>query len=375
MNGSSLSAWVEVNLDQIRHNTEILRELIAPSEVCAVVKSDGYGHGAVEVATACLAGGATRLAVLWVEEAVHLRQAGITAPILIMSEPQAESMAEVINQGLTPTLYSPAGVNAFRQAVQQNHQAGYPVHVKVDTGMNRLGVRHTDAIALMRDVSHCDELYLEGVFTHFAVADQLDDDMTNTQGERFMSVLKQAADAGIAPPLVHAANSAAAVLYPELRFSFVRSGIALYGLSFSDQAPLPGGIEPALSVKCRILTVKRIEAGETVGYGANYRAGRATNIATCAMGYADGVPRNLYAEGGEALIGGKRYALAGTLSMGLLTIDCGNEDIRAGDEVVLIGQQGQERITADDWAKKTGTIGYEIVCRIGSNLPRRYDSH
>lgn len=365
-------AWVDVDLDAIQNNVRLLRRSVAPSDVCAVVKADAYGHGAVEVSLAAIAGGASRLAVALVEEGQQLRSAGISAPILVLSEPHPDAMDAVVKASLTPTLYSDAGRAAMVDAVNKADKAPYRVHVKVDTGMNRVGISCTKAVEFLTSVQEQSELTLEGVFTHFAAADEPSNDFTDTQGKRFTNVIEDAANVGIKPPLVHAANSAAGLLHPDFRFSFVRFGIAIYGLACSKDVPLLEGLRPALSVKAKVSFSKVIQAGDAVSYAQRYRVNKPTRIVTVPVGYADGVPRLLGSSGGEVLIGGKRRPIAGTVTMDQLCVDCGSDDVAVGDEVVLIGQQGDERISPDDWAGLIGTIGYEIVCSIGPRLPRQY---
>jgi alanine racemase len=368
------AAWVEIDLAALRRNTERLVALVAPAQVCTIVKADAYGHGAVEVSRATLAGGATRLGVLYFEEAMELREAGIDAPLLVMSEIPSGALELAVENRMTPTVYTREGVHALATVLKKRAMTGYPVHVKIDTGMNRLGVRPPQAIALMQEIQNRGELLVEGVFTHFAVSDEVDNPFTRMQGEHFVEVLKEAADAGISPPLIHCSNSAAAILYPDLRFSFVRFGVAVYGMIDAAGVPLPDDIEPVMSVRAKVAAIKQVDAGEAISYGQRYRVDRPTCIATLPLGYADGVPRALYAGGGEVLIGGKRRLIAGTVSMGLITVDCGDDDIRPGDDAVLIGQQDSERITAADWARWTDSIEREITCRAGATLPRKYHS-
>lgn len=372
MNDPVRPAWIDIDLAAAKQNVERLREAVAPAEICVVVKADGYGHGAVEVSRAFLAGGATRLGVLYFEEAIALRKAGIDAPLLVMSEQPPGVLGTMIENQMTPTVYTAAGVEALSAVAQERDITDYPVHVKVDTGMNRLGIRWPDALDLLQDIQKREELFLEGIFTHFAVSDEVEDPFTLQQGERFVEVLKQAADAGISPPLVHASNSAAALIHPEFRFSFVRFGCAAYGTIDAVGIPLPDGVEPVMAVKAKVALVKTIDAGERVSYGQRYRVDRPSRIATLLIGYADGVPRSLFAGGGEVLIGGKRRPIAGTVCMGLTTVDCGDDDVEPGAEVVLIGQQGDERITAADWVRWSGGIEREVTCRVGATLPRKY---
>jgi alanine racemase len=370
-------AWAEVDLGAIAHNVRTIARHVAPSEVCAVVKADGYGHGAVAVARAALNAGATWLGVALAEEGATLRDAGLIEPILLLSEPQGDDMEVAVSFGLRPTIYTQAGVEAAARAAKgaRPHGAQLPVrvHLKVDTGMHRVGAAPEQALLLAKAVAASDDLRLDGVYTHFAIADEADDPFTSQQLERFTAVVEELERAGLRPPLVHAANSAAAITRPDTRLDLVRIGIALYGI---PPAPALAGLvdlRPAMTLKARVSLVKGVKAGERISYGLRHRFIEDCVVATVPIGYADGVRRQLSAVGGEVLVGGRRREIAGVVTMDQLTIDCTtDQEIRAGDEVVLIGAQGGERITADEWAERLDTIAYEIVCGIGPRVPRRY---
>ena len=362
-------AWAEVDLGAIRRNAGTLRELVAPAELCAVVKANGYGHGAVEVARAALDGGATWLAVALVAEGVQLRAAGIAAPILVLSEPAPGEHDEVARHDLTPTVYTDAGIVACERAAER----ALTVHLKVDTGMHRVGAAAGDAVRLAKAVLDSPSLKLGGVWTHCAVADEVGHPATSMQCERFGAVLAELLDAGIEVPLVHAANSAAAIDQPALRHDLVRCGIALYGIDpLRDRVP---SLEPALSLKAHVSHVQVVPAGDAVSYGLRRPVAVDTVVATVPLGYADGVPRRLFDVGVPVLVGGERRPLAGVVTMDQLLVDCGPDaTVARGDEVVLIGRQGQEAITAYEWADALGTIPYEVVCGIGPRVERRYVS-
>jgi alanine racemase len=370
-------AWAEIDLPAIRHNAEVLRRLAAPAGLCAVVKAGGYGHGAVPVARAALEGGATYLAVALVEEGRQLREAGITAPVIVLSQPAPVAMAEVVASGLIPALYTPAGVDAVVAAVRaHSRREPLPVHVKVDTGMHRVGATPEEAVAIATAVASRPELDLEGVFTHLAVADELDQPFTDLQLARFDQVVADLAAAGIKPRLLHAANSAGMMFHPAARYDLVRCGIALYGLApAGDQLtdPAVAELRPAMTLKTRVVHVKEVEAGERLSYGLRYQVPVRSVIATIPVGYADGVTRSLSAAGGMVLIGGRRHRLAGTVTMDQTLVDCGPDaDVAVGDEAVLIGKQGSEELTAWEWADRTGTIAYEVVCGVSGRVPRVY---
>jgi alanine racemase len=371
-------AWAEVDLDAIAANARRLAALAAPATLCAVVKAGGYGHGAVPVARAALEGGATHLAVALVEEGRALRQAGIGAPVLLLSEPAPAAMAEVVACGLTPTIYTEAGLDALTAAVRAagGGRDRLAVHVKVDTGMHRVGATAEDAVALALEVDRRPELGLEGFWTHFAVADEVDDPYTGEQMGRFCASVEALRVAGVRPPLLHAANSAATLWHPAARFDLVRCGIALYGLSPAAERAGPAvaaRLTPALALKAQVSFVKVVAAGERLSYGLRYRLERPSVIATVPLGYADGVIRRLSDTGGQVLVGGVRRPIAGTVTMDQIVIDCGPDaEVAVGDEVVLLGRQGAEVIDAWDWASRTGTIAYEVVCGLSGRVPRVY---
>lgn len=367
-------AWAEVDLHAIRDNVAALAAVVAPAELCAVVKADGYGHGALPSASAALQGGASRLAVALVEEGRQLRDAGIDAPILVLSEPQASAMPEVVAYGLTPTLYSMEGVEALADAVVERGGRPVPVHVKVDTGMHRVGAAPDEVVDLLRAIGDAKGLIAEGLFTHLAVADEPGHPLNELQAERFFDVAERLRAEGLLPRVLHAANSAASLYLPRLRLSMVRCGIALYGLAPSPEVTLPAGIRPALSVRAVVSFVKRVESGEGISYGQRYRLERAATIATVPIGYADGLPRALGGAGGQVLIRGKRYPIAGTITMDQFLVDCGDDEVSVGDEVVVLGRQDGDEITAEEIAGLLETIDYEVVCRLGPRLPRVYSA-
>lgn len=369
--------WATVDPEAVAHNTRLLRRMVSPSLVCAVVKADGYGHGALEVARAALAGGASWLAVAVVDEGAELRDGGVEAPVLVLSEPEGDAMAEAVARRLTPTLYSREGLHAASEAAA-SAGSDVGVHVKADTGMHRVGLRPAEAVSLASEVASVRGLRLTGFWTHLAVAEELDDGFTGEQVARFDEALARLRGLGVDPGLVHVANSAGAIGHPATRYGMVRCGIAVYGYA---PAPALGAIveeatgealRPALCLRARVTHVQRLEAGERLSYGRRYRLGEESVVATVPAGYADGVPRSLSEAGGEVIVGGRRRPIAGTVTMDQLMVDCGPDaDVRRGDEVVLIGSSGEERITADEWAALTGTISYEILTGIGSRVPRK----
>ena len=363
-------AWAEVDLGAIRHNAAALAALVRPAGLCAVVKADGYGHGAVAAARAALDGGATWLAVALVDEGLELREAGIEAPVLLLQEPPPDAFGDALEAGLTPTLYSPGAAEAAAKAAVAAGQRPHSVHVKVDTGMHRVGAPPEEAVALARAVDASPELALEGLWTHFAVADEPERAETGTQLRRFGAVVERLAGHGVRPRLLHAANSAGALAHPAARLDLVRCGIALYGY---PPAETPPGLDlrPALSLSARVSLVRELGAGERLSYGLRHELAEATVVATVPLGYADGVRRGL--DGTDVLVGGRRRPIVGTVTMDQVLVDCGpGSDVAAGDEVVLLGRQGAEAATAEDWAAALGTITYDVLTGIGARVPRRY---
>ncbi len=369
--------WAEIDLGAVRANVAALRDLVAPAEVMAVVKADGYGHGALAVAIAALDAGAAQLGVALVEEGIALREAGVRAPILVLSEPVAAAAPAVVAHDLTPAVYTHAGIAALGDAVAdastRDRRAGpLAVHLKVDTGMHRVGCRPDDAPALAKAVQQRPELRLEAVWTHCAVADETERDETTQQLSALHDVVARCRAQGDAPERLHAANTAGAIAWPDTRLDLVRCGIGVYGIAPAPALAGRVALQPAMSVKARVTFVKRLAAGAQLSYGLRYTMPRDGWVATVPIGYADGVPRALAAAGGEVLVRGRRHPIAGTVTMDQLMIDLGDSLADVGDEVVLLGAQGNERITADEWAERLGTIAYEIVGGIGPRVPRRY---
>ncbi|HLH27907.1 MAG TPA: alanine racemase [Acidimicrobiales bacterium] len=377
-------AWADVDLTAVRHNAGLLCRVAAPAGLCAVVKADGYGHGGVSVARAAVDGGATWLAVALVEEGLALRQAGVEVPILLLSEPPLDAMPDAVSNGIVPTVYTRAGVDELAKAAAAVGRAPVDVHLKVDTGMHRVGAGIHEVVGLAGAVAAAGPLRLGALWTHLAVAEgagQEEVEFTLRQLERFEEALGSLAESGHRPALTHVANSAGAIALPASRRDLVRCGISVYGV-----APTPalgdalagqcGGekLRPVLSLRTRVTYVRELEAGERLSYGLRRPLPSAATVATCPIGYADGVPRRLFDSGGEVLIRGRRRPLAGTVTMDQIVVDCGPPGegrVEVGDEVVLLGRQGNEEITADEWAARLGTISYEVLCGIGPRVPRR----
>ncbi|CAN5777004.1 alanine racemase [soil metagenome] len=366
--------WAEVDLEAVAHNVAELARIAAPAQVCAVVKADGYGHGAVPVARAALAAGATWLGVAMVEEGVELRRAGIDAPVLVLSEPDPTGVADVVAHRLRPTVYRRSTIDALADAADTAGAAEpVPVHLKVDTGMHRVGAPSDELVGLAAAVRERSQLVLEGVSTHCAVADQPGHGFTAIQIDRFDAALAALDGAGLRPPIVHAANSAAAIDHPRSRHDLVRCGITVYGIAPAAALAGRADLRPALRLRSAASLLRAVPAGDGISYGLRHTFSRDSVVATVPVGYADGMPRRLGTTGGEVLVGGRRCPIAGTVTMDQITVDVTDAGpVAVGDEVVLIGAQGDERITADEWAERLGTIAYEIVCGIGPRVPRHY---
>ncbi len=366
-------SWVEVDLSAIADNVAALASVAAPAKLCAVVKADGYGHGDVPVAEAALDAGAAMLAVALVEEGIRLREAGISAPILLLSEPPPEAVHEIVGWDLVPTVYRHVFLEALMTEVQRAERAGsVGIHIKVDTGMHRVGADPITALQLAHRVADpAVPLTLEGVWTHFAVAEE-DAGFTELQVGRFEEFTAQMRSAGLDPGTLHLANTAGTVLHPASRAGMVRAGLGIYGLYPSLECRSVASLRPAMRVVSQVSFLRRHERGVRPSYGRRRPLEGDSTVATVPIGYADGVPRLLSQRGGEVLIGGKRRPLAGTVTMDQIVVDMGDDDVAVGDEVVLIGRQGNEEITVDEWAGKTDTISYEIVCGMGPRLPRKH---
>ncbi len=365
--------WLEIDLSAIGGNTQRIKDLVGPDvRVLVSLKADAYGHGALRVARTVLNNGASWLGVATVSEGQPLRAAGITAPIQVFGYTAPWQARELVRADLRATVYSLESAQALSRAAQDLERE-VRVHVKIDTGMARLGLRAEDMPAIIGFFEALRELpglVVEGIFTHFATADSADQSYARRQLERFHQVLDALTARGLRPSLVHAANSAATLVLPEARFDMVRPGIAIYGLAPSDEVRLPEGFRPALAFKTQVAQVKEIPAGEGIGYGATYVTTRPTCIAVLPVGYADGF-RRAPANWGEVLIRGRRAPLVGRVSMDQCVVDVTEiPGVRQGDEVVLIGRQGDDELTAEAVAERLGTISYEVVAALLARVPR-----
>ena len=366
------NVYAEIDLPAVTENLAALRKLLRPgTKVMAVVKADGYGHGAVEIARRLMLEKVDFLGVANFSEALELRDKGITLPILILSEIPHEVVPYSLGYKLSQTVYSMELARDLSE-VACTHRTMARVHVKVDTGMGRVGIPYTEAAAFIKELTKLPHLSLEGIFTHFAKADDPRSPYTLQQLKRFTSVISQLKKAGIGIPLSHAANSGGVIFFPATCLDMVRIGLSLYGLYPSAAAHKKVRLKPVLTLKTRVAHLKVVSKGEALGYGGTYRTQKDTRIATLPVGYADGLPRTL-SNRGVALIRGQRYPIVGRISMDLTLVEVGGHaPVARGDEVVLIGRQGKAHISADEVARLEGTINYEVVCRIGRRVPRVY---
>jgi alanine racemase len=362
------NAWATVDLDAIAANVDTLVRLVAPSAVCAVVKADGYGHGAVPVARAALEAGASWLAVAHVGEGERLREAGLDAPVLVLSEPEPSDFGRLVDAGLEVTLFSAAGVDAAAAAAARGPLRA---HLKVDTGMHRVGAQPDEVVPLARRIADTPGLELAALWTHLAVADEPDDPFTELQLRRYREALAALEAEGLAPPLRHAANSAGAIGHPEARFDLVRCGIAVYGLPPSPALDGVVPLRPAMSLCARVSHVKTVAAGDAISYGQRHRFDHDARVATVTIGYADGVRRDLFQRGGEVLLHGTRCPIVGTVTMDQIMVECGDLPVQVGDEAVLFGTQGGATISVDEVAERLDTIAYEVICGVGPRVERR----
>jgi alanine racemase len=365
---------VTVDLTALVHNLLQLRRIISPgSDIMAVVKANAYGHGTVETAQTLVRHGVVHLAVFSIEEGIALRQAGITVSIVILGPVFPQQIQDLFAHQLTPVVSDPFTLTALgRYATQDSFP--YPIHLKVDTGMGRLGFTLDEVEAIITKHSFPSSLHLEGLMSHLADSDGLNPDSTEQQINRFEQARKIVREAGFRVRLMHLANSAGIVRFPSAHYSLVRPGIMLYGYHTLPLSIRPPDLKPVLSLTTRIAQLRLIQPGETVSYNRTFMARRPTRIAVLPIGYSGGVSRHL-SNRGQVLIRRQRAPIAGIVCMDMVMVDVTEiENVSVGDEAVLIGQQGTEQITAHNIAEWTGTISYEVLCAISPQIPRFYRS-
>jgi alanine racemase len=364
--------WLDVDLDAVSANVRAVADHVGDgTRVCAVVKADGYGLGAVEIARAALAAGAERLAVARVDEAAVLRQAGITAPILLIAGFAPNEAQAIVVHNVTPTVVDVDGAVLLARAAGR-FGARIGVHLKVDTGLTRYGAPPEQIPTLVRLLQGLPTIRLEGLYSHFASADEPDQSYTEEQLHRLYQVVEQVERDGWRPPLVHAANSAAALGQPTTWLHMVRLGIALSGHYPSAHVPRTVPLRPAVALRARLLAVREVSAGSSIGYSRTFVADCDMRVGLVPAGYADGVPRS-HSNIASALVRGQRVGLVGRVSMDQCVVDLTDApDARTGDTMTLFGQDGAAAIPLDEYASWSDTIVHEALCRIGPRVPRRY---
>lgn len=368
-------AWAEIDLDAIAHNVCEITKLIGHNvEMMGVVKADAYGHGVREVVRTLLDNGVTQLAVSMLDEAIQIRNMGINVPILILSYTDPSRAEEIVANDVMQTVFSTDLAMAISNAAVKLGKTA-KVHVKIDTGMTRIGFRPGhDAVNSIKEISSMPGISVEGMFTHFASADESEREYTNMQFERYMSVCNELLKEGIDIPVKHVCNSGGIMQYPEMYLNMVRPGIILYGLypsSEVDRSKLK--LKPAMTLKANVILVKDVEPNTCISYGRTFRTSRKSRIATIPIGYADGYTRIL-SNKGKVLINGEFAPIVGRICMDQCMVDVTdlNREVHVGDEVVLFGCQGNESISVDEVASQIGTINYETICVIGKRIPRVY---
>jgi alanine racemase len=360
--------WLEIDLGAFKKNIKKMKE-ITGKPVMAVIKANGYGHGLVEIARAALQRGAASCGVARVEEAFRIRENGLQGQILVLGGAMVDHIPFAMAENIALTISDPVTARKFSEEAERLGGTIH-VHAKVDTGMNRLGVSAEEGIEFLKLLKSLPGLQVDGLFTHFARADEIAAGTTEAQLARYTKFLTQVSHAGLTPPLVHAANSAASLFFPAARFDMVRPGIALFGINPAENAVLPEGFKPILEWKTRLISIKDIPAGSGISYGHKYTTSKTESVGVIAVGYADGFRRT---DGNKVLIRGRYAPVIGTICMDQCMVNLDDiPDATLEDEVVLIGSQGGRQISAEMVARTWGTISYEVVCGLTARLPRIY---
>ncbi len=368
-------AWAEVDLDAIAHNLREIRRITnKKSEIMGVVKADAYGHGVMEVVRTILENGATCLAVSMLDEAIQLRKNNIDVPILILSYTDPIRVADIIKYDVTQAVFSHDLARALsEEAVRQKKNV--KIHIKIDTGMTRVGfMPGYSAVKNVLEISKLPRIIIEGLFTHFASADELDKSYTDMQFERFMGICSELNRIGVYIPVKHVANSAAIIEFPNMHLNLVRPGIIQYGMYPSNEVDAKKiNLKSAMTLKANVILVKEVENNTCISYGRTFKTSRVSKIATIPIGYADGYTR-LMSNKGKVLINGEFAPVVGRICMDQCLVDVTDlgSEVTVGDEVVLFGKQGNNEITVEEIAAIMGTINYEVVCIIGKRIPRVY---
>jgi len=368
MESDNFATWLEINLGIIEKNLSVIKDLVG-TQVMPIIKANAYGHGLEEIARTVEKAGMTWCGVARIEEAILLRKAGIKMHILVMGYTPPQRVSDAIHHDISLTVYDDAVAREYLEQVR-SHKASIHIQVKVDTGMGRLGIPAAQALELISFIHRCPEFVFEAIFTHFACADEPEKSYTDQQLEKFEQIIQEVEKQGLRPPLIHAANSAAMLNYPNSRYDIVRCGLAMYGINPSKSTRFPGEIMPALTWKTRLISVKELPAKHGVSYGFKYITQKSERVGVIAVGYGDGMRRQ---PGNVALLHNQRVPVIGNVCMDQCMLQLDQiPDAKVGDEVVLIGQQGNERITATDLAQTWGTIPYEVICGMAARMPRHY---
>ncbi len=368
-------AWAEIDLDAIAHNVREIRRITNKrAEILAAVKADAYGHGVMETVRTMLENGVTQLAVSMLDEAIQLRKLGINVPILILSYTDPVRAEEIIQNEVTQTVFSHDLAEALSAAAVRQGR-NIKIHVKVDTGMTRVGfMPGYSAVKNVLQISRLPNIIVEGLFTHFASADEKDRSYTQMQFEKFMSICSELGRVGVHIPIKHACNSAGIIEYPEMHLDMVRPGIILYGIYPSEDVNRSKiALKPAMTLKANVILVKDVEKDTCISYGRIFKTERESRIATIPIGYADGYTR-LLSNKGQVLVNGQKAPVVGRICMDQCMVDVTDisGNVGVGDEVVLFGRQGGQEISVGEIASLVGTISYEMLCIIGKRIPRVY---
>ncbi|SHH92178.1 alanine racemase [Clostridium collagenovorans DSM 3089] len=365
--------WAEINLDNLAHNIREIKKIVPDKEIMAVVKADAYGHGALDTVPTLLENGADRLAVAVLTEGIELRRSGIQCPIMVLGFTQPELIDEILRFDIEPSVYSYEFANQLsRMAMRKNKIA--KIHIGVDTGMGRIGYLPTeDSIKEILQIHNLPNIKIESIFSHFSSADEADKAYTNLQAERYNWFLEKLKEEGMSTPKRNLANSAAIIDMSEYQYEIVRPGIILYGYYPSKEVKYERlNIKPVMSTKTNIVHIKTIKSGEFIGYGRQFKVEKESIIATLPVGYADGMSRLLSGKA-KVLIKGQFAPVVGRICMDQCMVDVTDlKDVKFGDEVILIGEDGNNKITADEIGELLGTISYEVVCVVGKRVPRVY---
>lgn len=358
---------IHIDLNAITHNVEQLKKFSGDSKFSVAVKSNAYGHGLVRVSQHLQSIGVDMLLVATPDEALELRDNGIEIPIMVLSEVTAPAIKPCLERNITFTVYTPEFISNLEELASKDTPG--KVHLKINTGMNRVGCEPYDVIKLAKQIQDSENLELEGVFTHFATADEDDETGFKTQSLLFEFILDDLENEGIVPEIIHSCNSAATIRYPNAKHNMVRVGLAVYGVYPKAGMEKVIDLKPALSLKSQVTFIKTVQPHQKISYGWKYEFAQKTDVATIPIGYGDGVPQKLGMNGGTVLINGQRCPIVGVVTMDQLMVDIGAIDTKLGDEVVLIG----EDISVNEWAKMMNSISWEILCDFSARLPRIYD--